>query len=182
MRIGLGYGCTTDDYNFYLEVDPSIQLNELSGHLFFTLQNAIELFKTLAQQMKMLTEQGEEICQDLIKILEYLEEIDVDGFEIPTCMQQLDNPEQLKEALLLVKGVVLTLKSYGTTITNYIMQQGHNVDIVVSNKKSSDPKLIIYPKKTVITKVKVKEMDEATFVALNKGDDDEKYIEISLKS
>lgn len=181
MRIGLGYGCTAEEYDFYLDVDPSIQLNELSGYLSCKLQRAVELFKILSQQMKTLIERGEEICQDLAKILEHLgDEASIDGLHIPVRVHHLDNPEQLKQAVLLVEGVVLKLKSYGATITNYIMQQGHNVDIVVSNKKSSNPRLVVFPKKT-LTKIKVKEMDESTFIKLNQGEDDEKYIEISFK-
>ena len=130
--------------------------------------------------MKILIEQGEIICGDLTKILEYLETSEGVSYTIPTGMQQLDNPEQLKEALMIVKTAVLTLKSYGSTITNYIMQQGHNVDIVVSNKQSANPTLVIFPKHA-ISKLKVQEMDDKTFVKLNQGDDDEKYIEISLK-
>lgn len=180
MRIGLGYGCTTEEYDFYLDVDPTLQLHELCGHLSCTLQKAIELFKSLSQQMKALTEQGEKICQDLTKILEHMEDVGIHTAEISATMPHLDNPEQLRHALLIVKDVVVTLKSYGTIITNYIMQQGHNVDIVVSNKKSSNPKLVIFPKRN-LTKIKVYEMDATTFARLSKGEDDEKYIEISFK-
>jgi hypothetical protein len=129
--------------------------------------------------MKILIDQGEVICQDLSKILEYIESHGV-ACKLPAGMQQLDNPEQLKEALMLVKNAIVMLESYGSTITDYIMQQGHNVDIVVSNKESANPTLVIFPRNT-ISKVKVREMDAKTFVKLNQGDDDEKYIEISLK-
>ncbi|CAB4003518.1 Hypothetical predicted protein [Paramuricea clavata] len=149
MRLGLGCGSMTEDYDFYLDIDPIIQLRrgDLSG---------------------------------FVKILEYLETSHGVSYKLPAGMQQLDNPEQLKEALMLVKSAVLALKSYGSTITNYIMQQGHNVETVVSNKQSANPTLVIFPRKP-ITKMKVREMDEKTFMKLNKGDDDEKYIEISLK-
>ena len=180
MRLGLGCGSTTEDYDFYLDVNPIIQLSEISGYLSCTFKKVIDIFKSLAKHMKILIEQGEIICGDLTKILEYLETSEGVSYTIPTGMQQLDNPEQLKEALMIVKTAVLTLKSYGSTITNYIMQQGHNVDIVVSNKQSANPTLVIFPKHA-ISKLKVQEMDDKTFVKLNQGDDDEKYIEISLK-
>ena len=180
MRLGLGCDSTTEDYDFYLDVDPIMQLSEISNSLSSAFLKAIEIFKSLAKQMKKLIEQGEIICQDLTKIVVYLDKSDSVSYPLQTGMQQLDNPEQLKEALALVRSVVLTLKSYGSTITNYIMQQGHNVDIVVSNKQSDNPTLVIFPRNT-ICKLKVKEMDEKTFVKLNQGDDDEKYIEISLK-
>lgn len=180
MRLGLGCGSTTEDYDFYLDIDPIIQLSEISGYLSSAFQKAIDIFKSLAKQMKILIEQGGVICLDLSKILEYLEMSDGVSYKLPAGMQQLDNPEQLKEALMLVKSAVLALKSYGSTITNYIMQQGYNVETVVSNKQSANPTLVIFPRKP-ITKMIVREMDEKTFMKLNQGDDDEKYIEISLK-
>ena len=180
MRLGLGCGSTTEDYDFYLDVDPIIQLSAISKYLSCTFQKAIEIFKSLAKHMKILIEQGETICGDLTKILKYLEMSEGNPYTLPTGIQQLDNPEQLREALMIVQTAVLTLKSYGSTITNYIMQQGHNVDIVVSKKQSANPTLVIFPKHT-ISKLKVHEMDDKTFMKLNQGDDDEKYIEISLK-
>ncbi len=180
MRLGLGCDSTTEDYNFYLDIDPIIQLREISGYPSSTFEKVIEIFRSLTKQMKILIVQGELICQDLSKILEYLEKSHGVSYKLPAGMQQLDNPEQLKEALMLVKSVVLMLKSYGSTITNHIMQQGHNVDIAVSNKQSSNPTLVIFPRNS-ISKIKVQEMDKKTFMKLNQGDDDEKYIEISLK-
>ncbi|XP_028398477.1 uncharacterized protein LOC114522062 [Dendronephthya gigantea] len=180
MRLGLGCGSSTEDYDFYLDVDPSIQLNEISEYLLSTFQKAIDIFKSLTKQMKILIDQGDLICHDLTKILHHLEKSDVASYQLPLGMQQLDNPEQLKEALTLVKGAVVTLKSCGSTITNYIMQHGHNVDTVVSNRQSANPTLVIFPRKTN-ARVKVREMSDETFVKLNQGEDDEKYIEISLK-
>lgn len=180
MRVGLGCSHAAEDYEFYLDVDPIIQLNEISGYLSSTFKKAIETFKSLAKQMKILIKQGGLICHDLSRVLAYLEKSQSVANNLPAGMQQLDNPEQLKEAMMLVQSAVLTLKSYGSTITDYIMQHGHNVDIVVSNKKSANPTLVIFPRKT-ISKIKVREMDEKTFIQLNEGDDDEKYIEISFK-
>ena len=179
MRLGLGCGSTTEDYDFYLDVDPIIQPNEISRYLSSIFQKVIEIFKSLTKQMKILIEQGEVICQDLSKILEYLRSRGA-SCKLPAGMQQLDNPEQLKGALMLVKNAVVMLKSHGSIITDYILQQGHNVDIVISNRQTANPTLVIFPRNT-IAKVKVREMDAKTFEKLNQGDDDEKYIEISLK-
>lgn len=180
MRLGLGCGSSTEDYDFFLDVDPSIQLSKISGYLSSTFQKAIDIFKSLTKQMKILIDQGDMICQDLTKILHHLEKYDSASCKLPVGMQQLDNPDQLKEALTLVEGAVLALKSCGSTITDYIMQHGHNVDTVVSNRQSANPTLVIFPRKTN-ARVKVRERSNETFVKLNQGEDDEKYIEISLK-
>lgn len=82
--------------------------------------------------------------------------------------------------MTIVRDAVMKLKSYGSMITDYIMKHGHNVDIVVSKNHSVNPTLVIFPRQ-VIPKITTKEMNEESFHSLNVGEDDEKYIEVSLK-
>lgn len=101
MRIGLGCDGVREGYYFCLDIDPIIQVDKLSGNVHSTFEKAINMFHILTKDMKTLIDVGEEICQDLLKILEYFKRLDgVSSYNQE--LHKLDDPAQVTNNIQII--------------------------------------------------------------------------------